>query len=407
MSVLTVKEVSARIGDDLIAFAQRLVQTPSISGHEGAVAELIVNEMKKLAYDEVFTDEMGNVVGIIKGSGQGENLMFNSHMDHVDPGRLEAWKYDPYGGVIDEGYLYGRGICDMKAALASQVYAGALIKDLGLDHKGDILVTAVVLEEPAECLGIAHLCDVTLAQRGIRVDFVVLGEPGDLKFVLGHRGHVELEVTTVGRMSHSSAPWCGINAVYKMLPVISRVQALDATLPTHDILGKAAINLINISCSPGRLSIIPDLCTVSLDLRLVPGQTVEQILAEIERIVNDIGQGDHEFKASVRVREVEEKSYTGIKTMGKKAKPPWLIPADHPKVIKAWNAMRKLGHEPEFGYSTYATDGSHTAGILGIPTISYGPGEEELAHTSQERVGVTSLIESAAGNVAIAMAITE
>ncbi|MBA7684832.1 Succinyl-diaminopimelate desuccinylase [subsurface metagenome] len=235
MSIQALNEASIRATDDVSAFAQRLVQTPSISGQEQEVAGLIVREMEKLAYDEVFTDDMGNVVGIIKGSGRGENIMFNGHMDHVDPGRLENWDYEPYGGTIAGDYLHGRGACDMKGAVASQVYAAVLIKNLGLAHRGDIIVTGVVQEEPAERLGMAHLCEVTFAQRGIKVDFVVSGEPSDLKLMLGHRGRVELEVTTTGHTSHGSTPWRGTNAVYKMLPVISKVQSLDATLPSHEL----------------------------------------------------------------------------------------------------------------------------------------------------------------------------
>ncbi len=405
MSIQALKEASVRVTDDVSAFAQRLVRTPSISGQEQEVAGLIVREMERLAYDEVFTDDIGNVVGIIKGSGRGENIMFNGHMDHVDPGRLENWDYDPYGGTIAGGYLHGRGACDMKGAVASQVYAAALIKNLGLAHGGDIIVTGVVQEEPAECLGMARLCDVTFAQRGIKVDFVVLGEPSDLKLMLGHRGRVELEVTTIGRTSHGSAPWRGINAVYKMLPVISKVQSLDTTLPDHELLGKSIISLTIISCSPGRLSIIPDICTVCLDRRFIPGETAEQALAQIETILKDIGQGDPSFQGSVRVRELEEVSYTGVKTLGRKVMPPWLTPADHPKVTRVCAALGELGHEPESGYWNFATDGSHTAAILGIPTIGYGPGEESLAHTSQERISLDSLVQSIAGNAAIALAI--
>jgi len=363
--------------------------------------------MKRLGYDEVFTDAMGNVVGVIKGSGQGENIMFNGHMDQVDPGRLEAWEHDPYGGIIAEDYLYGRGTCDMKGAVASQVYAASLIKNLGLTHRGDILATYVVQEEPAECLGMAHLCDVTFAQQGIKVDFVVVGEPSNLKLMLGHKGRLELEVTTVGRTSHGSAPWRGINAVYKMLPVISKVQTLDTTLPSHKLLGKSIISLTIISCSPGRLSVIPDLCTACLDRRLIIGETVEQALAQIETILKDAGQGDPSFQGFVRLRELEEISYTGMKSLGRKMMLPWLTPTDHPKVVQTCAALGELGHKPEYGYWDFATDGSHTSAILGIPTIGYGPGEESLAHTPQERISLDSLVQSVAGNAAIALAIAE
>ncbi len=406
MPTPALKEASIRAASDVTTFAQKLVQTPSTSGEEQEVAKLIINEMKRLGYDEVFTDAMGNVVGIIKGSGQGENIMFNGHMDQVDPGRLEDWEHDPYGGIITEDYLYGRGTCDMKGAIASQVYAASLIKNLGLAHRGDILVTCVVQEEPAECLGMAHLCDVTFTQQRISVDFVVLGEPSNLKLMLGHKGRVELEVTTVGHTSHGSAPQRGINAVYKMLPIISKVQTLNTTLPSHKLLGKSTISLTNIYCSPGRLSVIPDLCIAYLDRRLTPGETIEQALAQIETILKDVGQGDPNFQGSVRVREAEEMSYTGMKSLGRKMMLPWLTSTEHPKVVQTCAALGELGQKPEYGYWDFATDGSHIFAVLGIPTIGYGPGEESLAHTSQERISLDSLVQSVAGNTAIALAIS-
>ena len=401
------KEAGLRVAGDVTHFLQQLVQKPSISGQEQEVASLISREMERLAYDEVFTDDMGNVTGIIKGSGQGENIMFNGHMDHVDPGRLEEWEYDPYGGIIAEGYLYGRGTSDMKGGIASQVYAAALIKKHGLAHRGDIIVTGVVQEEPAECVGMAHLCDVTFVQRGIKVDFMVSGEPSGLRLMLGHRGRVELEVTTVGRTSHGSAPWLGINAVYKMLPVLSKVQALNATLPNHESLGKSTISLTSISCSPGRLSIIPDLCTVCLDRRFTTDETAEQALAQIETILKEIGEEDASFQGSVRIREIEEESYTGMKTLAQKVMPVWLTPKDQSKVVRVHAALSNLGYKTEYGYWNFGTDGSHTAAILGIPTIGYGPGEENVAHTPKERISLDYLAQSVVGNAAIAIAIAE
>jgi len=405
MSVQAIQEAIPQVTGDVTAFIRKLIRTPSISGQEQDVAALITREMEKLAYDDVFTDDMGNVVGIIKGSGQGDDIMFNGHMDHVDPGRLEAWEYEPYGGTIGEGYLYGRGTCDMKGAIASQVYAAALIKKLGLAHKGDIIVTCVVQEEPAEGLGTAYLCDVSFVKYGIKPDFVVIGEPSNLKLMLGHKGRVELEVTTIGRTSHGSAPWLGINAVYKMLPVLSGVQRLGDNLKQHELVGKASITLTIISCSPGRLSVTPDICTVSLDRRLIPGETSEQAIAEIEAILKEVGQGDSDFKGSVRLRELEEVSYTGMKTMIGKAMLPWTTPIDHPKVVKARAALNEVGQQPEIGYWNFATDGSHTSAVLSIPTIGYGPGEEELAHTPRERISLDSLLQSVAGNAAIALTV--
>lgn len=389
---------------DVIAFAQKLIQTPSTSGQEGDLAQLMIAEMKKLNYDEAFIDDMGNTVGVVRGTG-GEgavNIMFNCHMDHVDPGREDAWEYPPYGGVIDKGYIHGRGASDVEGAIASEIYAVGLIKKLGLKTKGDLIVTGVVQEEPAERFGMKHLMDVTFPTKGLKCDFVILGEATSLNVYLGHRGRAELEVQTFGRTSHGSAPWRGINAVYKMLPVIEGVKELDPRLPPHEFLGKSTIALTIISCSPGRLSIIPDICTVSLDRRFLPSETIDDAIRQIEDIFARIKETDPEFKATVKVREVEEVSYKGVSGMCRKVMEPWITPRDHPYVEKTFEALREIGANPQVGRWDFGTDGSYTAGVLGIPTIGYSPGEEHYAHTPYDRVNIDYIVESVAGTMAIA-----
>lgn len=134
--------LSNEMDKDVISFAQKLIQTPSISGTEKVLADLCMDKMKELGYDEVFRDGAGNIVGIIKGTGEGPNVMYNSHMDHVDPGDPKNWQYDPYGAVIDGGYIHGRAASDVKGGMASQIYAGAVIKKLG-KLKGDFIYTGV------------------------------------------------------------------------------------------------------------------------------------------------------------------------------------------------------------------------------------------------------------------------
>lgn len=158
-------ELSESMRDDVIAFAQKLIQTPSISGEEEALANLTVEKMKELGYDEVFIDDIGNVVGIIKGDGSGPNVMYNSHMDHVDTGERSNWKYDPYGGEIADGYIHGRAASDVKSGMAAQIYAGGLLKKAGVKLKGDFIYTGVVQEEPAEMFGMAYLCEKTFKKK--------------------------------------------------------------------------------------------------------------------------------------------------------------------------------------------------------------------------------------------------
>jgi hypothetical protein len=121
--------VESRRGE-LIAVCQQLVQTPSLSGQEGPVAELLLDAMRGLDYDESWMDAAGNVVGIVRGQG-GPVTMLNGHMDIVDPGDPAGWPHPPYSGALHEGHLWGRGSADMKSSLAGMVYAAGLFKAWG------------------------------------------------------------------------------------------------------------------------------------------------------------------------------------------------------------------------------------------------------------------------------------
>jgi putative selenium metabolism hydrolase len=294
-----IRAALADMWDDMVGFAQRLVQTPSITGEEGKLAALICDEMQKLGYDRVFRDSTGNVIGVISGTGGGQHVLYNFHMDHVSPGNLDAWEYPPYDGVIADGYLHGRGASDVKGAMAVQVYAAACMKRVGIPHRGDIIVTGVVDEEPGDMWGMRRMAQEVLANYPGKIGLVVLAEATGLDIYLGHRGRLEIELDTFGKIGHSSSPWRGVNAVYEMRKVISAIEELDSRLPQHDFLGKSTICITNIKCSPGWGSIIPDKCTIFLDRRFLPSEDRNSILKELESI--SAGGGLYK-KAEFRIR---------------------------------------------------------------------------------------------------------
>ncbi len=388
--------------DDVVGFAQTLIRTPSMSGEEGELAQLTMDRMEALGYDEIFRDDLGNVVGIIKGEGSGPNVMYNSHMDHVAPGEEANWTHPPYGGVLDGGYVHGRAASDVKSGMASQIYAGHLIKQSGMQLKGDFIYTGVVQEEPAEMFGMRHLMDKTFKERGITFDVMISSEATSMNLYLGHRGRAELQVNTYGRTSHGSAPWLGVNAVYKMLPVIEEVQALYDTLPDDDFLGRGTIALTIINCSPGALSIIPDKCTVSLDRRLVRGEKREDFIGQIQAILDKRAAADPEFKGDVTIRTVTETSYTGISAPCEKYMHPWALEKDDPMVLQCVEALHAVGQQPGFGRWDFGTDASYVTGVMGIPSIGYSPMEEQYAHTPEDRCSVDNIVKATAGNAAIA-----
>jgi acetylornithine deacetylase/succinyl-diaminopimelate desuccinylase-like protein len=183
-----------------------------------------------------------------------------------------------------------------------------------------------------------------------------------------------------------------------MVPVLDRVfNKMGQHLPSHPDFGKGSITVTNVVCRPGALSIIPDECEISIDRRYVPGEGLESILGEFEHVLEKIKEADPEFEADARVRTFIEKSYTGYEKQVKKHHPVWMTEKDHPFVKKVLKALERIGQNPEIGYWQFGTDGSMTAGLMGVPTIGYSGAEEHYAHTSQEMVNIEKMMQSLEG----------
>ena len=191
---------------DLVAFMQDIIRIPSLSSEEGEVIERIRQEMLQIGFDEVTVDPMGNLLGRI-GSGP-YIIALDAHVDTVGVGDLSQWDRDPHSGDIEDGFLYGRGTSDMKGGAASSVYAGALMKKMGIPDEITLYVTSTVQEE--DCDGLCWQYIVN--EDGLRPDLVVITEPTSQRIYRGHRGRMEMEVSTRGVSCHGSAPERGVNA---------------------------------------------------------------------------------------------------------------------------------------------------------------------------------------------------
>ena len=417
--VSAITEITDELYPMMVAFGQKLVQTPSISGTEGTLADLDLAEMQKLGYDEVFRDSQGKIVGLVKGTEPGPTIMYNSHLDHVSPGDLANWQgYDPYGGLIDicqvdsqnkqpdqAECIHGRGASDVKCGEAVQIYTGGLLVKLrakGFPIRGTFMFTGVVQEEPAEMVGMLHLVDKTLPEKGLSYDAMVTSEATSLKVYCGHRGRVEMLITVYGRTSHGSAPWLGINAIYKAIPLITRIKdELYPSLPTDPELGQASVSLNIIECSPGALSIVPDKCLLSLDRRTLPGETAASAMAQIQEIIDDLAAKDPEFKADVVVKSAVETSYMGLAYEASKEMSPWKISQEHGFVKAVTAALEAVGQTVNYGYWDFGTDASKTCGIDRKPTIGYSPMQEQYAHTPFDKCRTDFMKTALVGNAAI------
>jgi putative selenium metabolism hydrolase len=260
----------------------------------------------------------------------------------------------------------------------------------------------VVYEEAAECFGMQYLCEKTFLEKGISFDVCYLAEPTHGMVTLGHRGKVEIVVTTRGETAHSSTPWAGVNALELMVPVLDNIfNVMPSTFGSHPQLGKGSITTTNLVCRPGGLSIIPDEAEVSIDRRYLPGETLDSIMDEFKALFEELKYKNPKFDASVTVRTFHEKSYTGVEQDCQKHHAVWVTPEDHPFVQKTIKALQALGQPAETGYWKFGTDGSWSAGVMGIPTIGYQMGHEKLAHTPIEHITIKELVDTTEGYAAI------
>jgi len=368
------------------ALAQRLVRTPSPSGAEGPLAEMVAEEMRSAGMAEVRVDRMGNVIGRL-GDGQGQTLLYDAHLDTVDIGDPANWAHDPLGGEIQGGVLYGRGACDMKGALAAMLHGCRMLAEANARLQGTLYLVCVVQEEPCEGAAIRHVVEV----EGLRPDWVVLGEPTNLQLARGQRGRIEFEVTVRGKSSHASAPQRGVNAIYNAARVIVGLELLAPQLNADSFLGKGSIAVTEIGSRSGSRNAVPETCTLVVDRRLTNGETEAKATAEIKRVLVR-----ESVDATIAVPEYSVPSYTGYEVRARQHFPYWATPANDPLLTTASGVVEDvLGYVPHLGKWEFSTDGVYTSGVAGIPTIGFGPGEERYAHTTEDQVRLEDLAAAA------------
>ena len=381
---------------NVAGFLRDLIAIKSVSSEEEAVIRRVEREMIASGYDEVRIDPMGNILGRI-GSGP-RVLAFDAHVDTVDVGNAANWTVDPLRGDERDGVIYGRGACDMKGALASIVYGGRIIKDLGLE--GDVTLWVVGSVQEEDCDGLCW--QYIINEDKLRPEAVVITEPTNLAIYRGHRGRMEIEVRTSGVSCHGSAPERGVNAVYRMAPIVADIERLNERLGGEPFLGKGTVTISEIRSTSPSLCAVADSATIHLDRRLAATDTLESAVREIEELPSVKAAG-----AQVVVLDYAVPSWRGLTYPTKKYYPTWLLPEDHPLLQVAVGTYDELfGEAPEISRWVFSTNGVAVMGMHGIPCIGFGPGNEVFAHMATEQIPVEHLVKAAAWYAAFPLAYT-
>ena len=371
---------------DISKFLRDMIAIPSESRQEKAVVQRIKQEMEKVGFDRIEVDPMGNILGYV---GKGRHLVaMDAHIDTVGVGDPDQWNFDPYEGYENDEIIIGRGASDQEGGMASMVYAGKIIKDLGLEDEYTLLITGTVQEE--DCDGLCW--QYIINESKIRPEFVVSTEPTSCRIYRGQRGRMEIKLSTSGVSCHGSAPERGENAIFKMSPILTELKALHPKLKNDDFLGKGSLTVSEIfSRSPSRCA-VADGCTISIDRRLTAGETGKSALEEIRNLPAVKANG-----AEVSMYDYAEPSYTGLVYPTKAYFPSWTLPEDHAACRTLVSAYMELfGEEPLVDKWIFSTNGVSIMGMHGIPCIGFGPGHEDQAHAPNEKTWKSELVQAAA-----------
>ncbi len=385
-------------------FLRDICRIPATSNQEGPVVERVKQEMKKVGFDEIRIDGYGNILGRI---GNGKRVIaFDSHLDTVGVGDRAEWKHDPHVGkrvtmdmskysdalpadATSKGprdVIWARGASDQRGGIAAMVYAGKLIKQLGLAADCTIWMVGSICEEDSD--GIAWL--YILKKKVINPEVVVVSEPTNLNIYRGHRGRMEIKAKITGVSCHASAPERGVNPVYRAVPFIKEIEKLHTQLKGDKFLGKGTIAVTKIQEETPSQCAVPASVELHLDRRLEVTASKESAVAEVKAAMKRAGIKDG--KVWVPVYKVP--SWKGTVFPMENYYPGWCLEPDH-SLVKISEETHKAAFNNKKGKVSrwvFSTNATTITGICGVPAIGFGPGAEDNAHMAIEHMAVDHLI---------------
>lgn len=383
----TIAQISQRVAEaeeDILTFFREIVAIPSMDSDIEEVGRRVGAEMARLGYDQVYVDRYGSIIGRI---GDGDKiLLYDSHLDTVGIGDPDQWEWDPFIGKEEDGLFYARGALDEKGSTPGMVYGLAIARDLGLLEG----YTAYFFGNIEEwCDGVA--CQAFVEWEGIKPDFVVIGEPTQMKVYRGQRGRVELEVVAKGTSSHAASNHLGDNAIYKMLPIMAGIRDMEKDFPTDPFLGQGRITVTRVSSVAPSDNAVPDECRIFVDRRTTFGETKEGIIEAIAALIPAAQKADFAIEELI----YNEPSHTGAVFVYDKYFPAWALAEDDPFVQAGQSVVEQVwGEKRPSGKWDFSTNGNYWQGKIGIPSIGFGPGNEIYAHAVNEHVPLQEVVEA-------------
>ena len=362
-----------------IGLLRAMLATPSVNpaleedgSGEAAMADLTAGWLDAWDFEVEIREPRPGRTSVLARHGEGSPvLLLNGHLDTVG---VEGMSVAPFEGAQRDGAILGRGACDMKGGIASLLAAA---RTLVREGHGGTLIVALTADEEHASLGMADL-----VSSGLEADVGVVCEPTGLAVMPAHKGFVWVDVTVRGRAAHGSRPEVGIDAIRHAARFLAELDALDADLrsrPPHPLLGSGSIHAGTIEGGSAP-SVYPERCRVSLERRTLPGESADDVMAELEAVAARLRRRHPAFDAVLT--PVLERPGTEVD-------------AAHPLVRGLLEAIEEAGVEPRVEAMTAGVDAAFL-NQAGLPAVCFGPGSIEKAHAADESVAADEVERCAA-----------
>jgi acetylornithine deacetylase len=393
-----------RLVPDLTRFIQTLVRSESVTGDEEAVQGIARDKLTQMGAEvdywcprpedfeghEAFIareENVGrrpNVVGRFKGKASVKTLAFNGHVDVVPEGDPSSWRYPPYGATVAGGKLYGRGACDMKAGLASCIFAIESLIDSGVPPKNDILVESVIGEESG---GMGTLATIL---RGYVPDATIIAEPTSLELAIAQAGCLMFRIVIKGRAAHGASRYMGVSAVEKFQPVLDALQALEGRRMSSRRLPLYAGIPNPVPLSVGTVaagtwdSTVPETLVAEGRYGVWPGEALDEAKSMFEDALAAASAKDDWL-----ARNPPQVTWFGPQwESASLARDHWLV-----KLVQT-SCRHALGRAPKVCGTTGGTDMRLFTNLARKPALIYGPGDDSTAHFSNENVEIKDVVKA-------------
>ncbi|MDE1828064.1 MAG: M20 family metallopeptidase [Candidatus Micrarchaeota archaeon] len=343
------------------------IKSSSLEDGEKEVAKYIRDYLSDLKIDSEIIEYQKGRCDIVASVGKGDGLMLNGHMDTVPIGDSSRWKMGTEP-LVKNGKVYGRGTSDMKGGIAAIL---ASLKGMDLSKPKRRLVLAFVADEEVALNGSKFLIEKRRSLlKGVR--YGIIAEPTNLRIQIAQKGAMHIQVEIFGKSAHGSQPWEGESAILKGAELIVGLEDLASNFRKKDkLMGRGTINVGKIGGGTVT-NVVPERCSVSIDRRIVPGESIAEAELQIKRILGSIKA---KYKMEVRF-----------------AHGPYKLDKSS-QIVKLVQSSSKA---PRLTWTTGYTEAELYHSGAGIRSVVFGPGRMEVIHKPDEFVEVENLKKATA-----------